>query len=208
MHKKILSMIVFFVLTLPVHSQSADMTSAFGIAFGQTVIKVRELGAVIDKDNQLSNEYTEWYKVKRFPKHPADTAFGLIGFTTAGLQKIVWVSEDITSDADGSKGRDKFSYYEEIINKKYNLLQPSKKYQISGAKLYKESDEFYQCLKYGGCGMWASVWTGAWGSTILEIQTSGKRGEGWLRLSYEGPKWADAVEATKKGQEHKDQNAF
>ncbi len=59
-----------------------------------------------------------------------------------------------------------------------------KEYKITGVSLYKESDEFYECLKYPGCGTWMSSYNTS--SKKISLQLIGKsRGVGYIRIIME-----------------------
>ena len=63
-------------------------------------------------------------------------------------------SEDITNDAFGSKGKEMYDDIKSKLKNKYG--EPTENFEFVGLRLYDESDEFYQCLSYDGCGMWTS----------------------------------------------------
>jgi hypothetical protein len=69
----------------------------------------------------------------------------------------------------------------------------------SGGKVYKEADEFYQCLTYQGCGTWARFYGGEGRSAILELNGyRGRRGAGYIDLSVEAiPEWGNFLDRMK-----------
>lgn len=101
-------------------------------------------------------------------------------------------SQDVTNDITGSSGKKLYFKAKDSLTKKYG--EP-KAYEQIGTKLYKKYDEFYQCLRYAGCGMWTSLWQRPEGGMVL-VELKGKvRGTGYLSMSYESKKWSDVLKA-------------
>ena len=99
-----------------------------------------------------------------------------------GLVKVI-VVENISGDAYGSQGVEDYKKLKNILSKKYG--KPSDQYEYIGRDIYKESDEFYQCLAYQGCGAYSSFYKPAGGGVIgLELKGQ-RRGEGFLTINYE-----------------------
>lgn len=99
-----------------------------------------------------------------------------------GLVKVVMI-ESIHKDAYGSQGIEEYKKYSAILTKKYG--KPSDKFEYTGKELYKESDEFYQCLNYQGCGAYFSFYKTP-GKAVIGLELKGKRrGEGYLSINYE-----------------------
>lgn len=74
--------------------------------------------------------------------------------------------------------------------------------------LYEDADEFYQCLKYNGCGYWQIVLSNGNGELAL-VQIKGQaRGTGYLRLAVEGPRWEHILELIETRQQNADKGAF
>ncbi|MCX8650784.1 hypothetical protein J3U21_10965 [Gilliamella sp. B2776] len=95
-----------------------------------------------------------------------------------GLMKVV-LREKIKDDPYGTKGKEEYFKYKKVLTKKYGKPESIEKI---GLKLYKEIDEFYQCLKYTGCGSYSSYF--AQFQIGLEIEGS-SRGQGELQIIYE-----------------------
>lgn len=69
--------------------------------------------------------------------------------------------------------------YKEALSKKYG--KPEVSFEGAGLDFYKKSDEFYQSLKYYGCGYYVSVF-----GDHLSIRLEGiGRGKGNLNIFYE-----------------------
>lgn len=132
--------------------------------------------------------------------------YSLIFHDEHGLQKVAMFSKDFKDDPFGTSGKRTFHTLKESLNEKYG--KPSSGTETTGLKLYKDSDEFYQCLAYSGCGMWAALWEPKTGGSIaLEIK-GGRRGQGFVVLTYEGPEWESAIDAHRSNASSKDKNAL
>ena len=87
-----------------------------------------------------------------------------------GLQKIVVALKTIQGDITGSKGLEQYSSYKEILTKKHG--EPLS-LEVTGLALYDDPDEFWQCLRYDGCGAYFSAYDlgdkGSVGIKLLEI---------------------------------------
>lgn len=99
-----------------------------------------------------------------------------------GLVKVV-VIENIDGDAYGSKGLEEYKKIKEVIAKKYG--KPSSQYEYTGRELYKDNDEFYQCLAYQGCGIYSSFFKPTGGGDVAVSLKGESRGKGYLSIDYE-----------------------
>ena len=92
------------------------------------------------------------------------------------------------------------------LTEKYG--KPGNNYQSTGSKLFKEYDEFYQCLAYSGCGMWITIYESADKSISLEIKGL-RRGIGYLVITTEStPQWPQALEIYKSKKTSSDKDAL
>lgn len=131
-----------------------------------------------------------------------------------GLSKVYVIGKDITGDAYGTEGKAQYEKIKSSLVKKY---PNSDGYQINsyewgGGKLYKESDEFYECLGYEGCGSYVSFITSSSdnierGVVSIEIQGYG-RGVGSLDLIYESEFWSEALDSAREKQNQSDNDAL
>lgn len=107
-----------------------------------------------------------------------------------GLVKVI-VVENIRGDAYGSTGLEDYNKIKGLLTNKYG--KPDSKYEYIGKELYKDNDEFYQCLAYQGCGAYSAFFKPAGGGDIaLEIKGQ-RRGEGFITVSYESVLFGDVV---------------
>jgi hypothetical protein len=115
------------------------------------------------------------------------------------------IGKTLTSDIYGTEGKKTYNAIKRSLQKKYGDAETS--VERIALKLYKESDEFYQCLSYDGCGYYLSYWEGSFGGVELSINGL-RRGEGWMKLMYDGPSWGMALERQKNQTSAADEGAF
>jgi hypothetical protein len=105
-----------------------------------------------------------------------------MGLVRAGL----W-GKTITDDVYGIQGKDQYQQLRKLIVARYNA-QPTKEVTASGDKVYRDSDEFYECLAYSGCGLYLAIWEIPPMSVSLELQGV-RRGIGFVIMKVEGPNY-------------------
>ena len=123
-----------------------------------------------------------------------------------GLVKVRYISKDITDDLFGDKGKARFNELKSALSSKYPKAE---KKDLIGMHLtlYKDPDEFYECLRYHGCGVY--VWSLKPGKGTITLVMEGlSRGKGYLYLSYESPKWRDVVNRVKSSEKADDKDAL
>lgn len=121
------------------------------------------------------------------------------------LVKAGATSKNITNDAYGTEGKNLYNQVKNLLIDKYG--HPSTNLESTGNKIYKDSDEFYQCLNYSGCGAYVSIFSYAQGSIMIKLEGS-RRGEGLLRIMYESPEFDKSVREIKEADLEKDAEAF
>ncbi|GAB3481644.1 hypothetical protein [Marinomonas epiphytica] len=121
------------------------------------------------------------------------------------LVKAIVSSKDITGDAYGSKGKELYKQVTALLTKKYG--EPSSSYERTGLNLYKDSDEFYQCLEYSGCGTYFSSYTVSGGVIQATIEGRG-RGKGYVKIVYESPAFYNAKKEIEEAHSQTDVDAF
>ena len=127
-------------------------------------------------------------------------------FADGKLAKIWGLSRDISNDPSGSSGKERFETLRSALIQKYG--QPKLNYQTVGNKLFKEYDEFYQCLRYSGCGLWVSSFEAP--DKTLNIELKGlNRGTGYVDITAEAkPQWEQALEVYKSRKNSSDKDAL
>ena len=130
-----------------------------------------------------------------------------------GLHKVLVSGKNITGDAYGSEGKASYSKILSSLNKKYPEEDgyESASYEWIARELYKDSDEFYECLRYDGCGNWSSYINGqdeiSLGNFSVELEGL-SRGTGYLSLTYESPNWGKYLDVVKNQESSRDDEAL
>lgn len=195
-----MTMLSFSVLA----EESTD--AMFGLKWGMTPATIKKLGISLVKKEADRN--FEDYTAKSLPKNISDVEFYLLRFSDGKLVKLVAFSENITGDITGSQGKEKFEVLRNVLQKKYGASTTPKRYQYTGNELYKEYDEFYQCLAYSGCGQWAEVFETPTKDIVISL-VGISRGTGFLKINAEAvPDFSKALEKYKTLKNSADGNAL
>lgn len=200
--------IAFLLLALTVTPAVAadEPTGPFGLSWGAPISEITNQGVTLSKTDALDR--LQIYEAKKLPKNLsiAET-YSLIFDAEFGLQKVLMVSDDITSDSTGSEGKSIYATLKQKLTSKYSASTTNMEHV--GLELYDEADEFYQCLAYDGCGAWLSVFEEEHSNLgiILELKGLG-RGKGYIKLTYEGPQWEKIVANRSAKKEKSDEDAL
>lgn len=191
--------LLFFIVT---SLQAQEVTAPFGLKWGDTKSNIEQQGLTLSCKNLDSLEQCTTNQAIK-PVSFGDI-YVLVFAQGKGLQKVVLGSVDITDDPFGTEGKELYSTIKQSLINKYGA--PSKHQEIVGLDLYDEHDEFYQCLSYRGCGLWMSFWDKQ-GFISLEIE-GGRRGQGYVKLTYESSDWPSIVDDNESKQKSSDSNAL
>lgn len=199
---KSLSVILFLFLSF--NAFSSESKAPFGLNWGATRTQLENKGIKFEKCN--SNKTITTCNTKNPTKAISfGDVYTFIFDDSFGLQKIIMVSTKFTSDSTGYEGKKLYSKTKSSLSKKYG--EP-KSLELTGIKLFDESDEFYQCLRYDGCGYWASYWQPkAGGGVMIEIKGI-QRGNGYLRMTYESKLWTSILDSYEADVSGTDENAL
>lgn len=194
-----------FLFVALIANVSFSQEGPFGLYWGEDASKIK--GRNVTLEEQKREGAFAIYTTANVPKSISIAeGYSLIVHDRYGLQKVSLVSKDIANDPSGREGKDTYAQFKRSIAEKYGPASNS--VERFGVKLYKEYDEFYQCLKYDGCGVWVTFWDlGAKGMIALQIKGLA-RGRGFLSLAYEGPNWSRAVDEKDALNSSKDKNAL
>lgn len=196
--------ILISLMLLTTSSLASEISAPFGFTWGQSKSELQSSGVKLTEcsiDDGLETCRT----VTPIKGVSFGQLYVLFIDEESGLHKVVMISENITSDITGAEGKALYSKVKSSLDNKYG---DSKSYEYIGMKLYDEYDEFYQCLKYDGCGTWASFWAPeGGGAAVVELAGVG-RGSGFLKLSYESKVWSQILENIKKRQQASDNDAL
>lgn len=197
--------IILAVLLLCSSTFAETNNGPFGIKWGASVKELKSMGIKLKISSESEGRFTI-YTSSKLPKNLSMAEQYVLLFDKQfKLQKVMMISEDITGDVYGSEGKETYSTFKSKLQKKYGA--PTVEFERVGMALYDESDEFYQCLAYAGCGRWASVFETS--DTTISIELKGKsRGSGCILLTYEGPSWSKAVDAMKSSTSKSDNDAL
>ena len=203
---KIKAVILTILLAIQYASFGAESDGPFGLSWGMTKSQVGEYGVKLEPKAAQGN--MEFLVAKSLPKNLSIAESYALSFDKKfHLQRVEMVSKDIDGDIYGTEGKTKFSALKESLTKKYG--QPSIELERVGMKLWKDSDEFYQCLAYAGCGLWVALFEDKESGQNIGLALKGLgRGKGYIDLTYEGPKWSDVVDAIKQHQLKSDEGAL
>ena len=204
---KRLKLIFTFLMTIAIASQviAADGDEAmFGLRWGMSPSDVKSLDTVLTKTEAERN--LEYYTTTSLPKNVSDIDKYLLIFADGKLVKITAIGTDITGDPSGSKGKQRFDGIFKVLKEKYG--KPDTNSHLIGHKLYKEQDEFYQCLVYKGCGIWVSIFETV--DKIIALDLKGiRRGIGYLKIATEAkPQWSEALDIFESKKNASDKNAL
>ena len=195
---------IVFIVFSP-SSYSAE-SGPFGLVWGMKESDIRSKGVKLERKSSDNN--LERFNATSLPKNLSmSESYALIVHSRLGLQKVVMLSKDITGDVYGSEGKEAFADLKGKLTSKYG--DPTNGLERVGMKLYEERDEFYQCLAYDGCGIWVALFEDKSQEDYVALALKGLgRGKGYIELTYEGPRWSDAVKARKSDISKSDADAL
>lgn len=161
---------------------------------------LKSMGIKLTKKITLNNLFT--YVTDSLPKNVSDAEHYVLIFDgDSSLIKIVMYSKTITHDLWGAQGKKVFDKYSQMLEKTY---KQTSSYCSIGNKVYKNNDEFYQCLQYEGCGEWISFFKGENKSIQIELRGL-DRGKGYLAVSEEAdPEFSNALNYRARNRSNKD----
>lgn len=195
--------LVLVVALCPLIDISAEtFPEPFGLSWDMSEDDLRKLGfELIQEDHNGFNTFSSLSTPKPWSK--GETYFALT--YNDQLVKVAAISIDFTDDIYGIEGKETYNQMKALLTKKYG--NPSENYEFTGRDLYDESDEFYQCLEYSGCGVYISLYKYSGGT--IAIQLSGQnRGTGYLQIGYESPGFSIAKRQITQNAQEADAEVF
>lgn len=167
----------------------------FGLQWGMSPSLVKKEGVKLTFIVQNGSLFT--YKTGSLPDDGGDAnEYRLVFNDNLHLVKIVMVGNTITEDDTGKEGKSRFEEYAKPFKTRYKEVKISQN-QVVGIDRTVRPDEFYQCLKHVGCGMWAQAFTGEDIEIVLELRGLGK-GEGYIKITAEAvPEWGQILTGQK-----------
>ena len=179
----------------------SEVQAPFGLKWGASQSEFSDL---TDCESKQSITFC---KVNSVPKPLSDAESHRLAFDDKeGLVKIGYFGNQITGDPFGTEGVKRFNELKSALSSKYPKAE--KQSFISMHKnLYRDSDEFYECLRYSGCGLYA--WGVSPGKGTIGLQIKGlSRGRGYIGLTYESPKWVEVIKKAKSSNQADDKDAL
>jgi|TARA_R110001583_G_C5666453_1_gene410238 hypothetical protein len=188
MNKNALACLLAFSIAAP---SLAFADAPFGLTWGMSKAELEGQGVALSPE--ASGEGLESYSTDLLPIDLSNADFYLLYFgKDRGLQKVSMASDNISNDIYGTKGKEAYDRLKTALTEKYG--DPIESFSTIGGKLWKDADEFYQCLAYDGCGIWASFFENKESNEFIGLELKGlNRGEGYLTLAYDGPEWGTVL---------------
>jgi len=193
--------VLLFILFQCFSVSANDFSAPFGLNWGMSVKALNKIGF---KDAGSSGGFRILSSVTA-PKPWSKGDEYLAVIYKNKLVKIVVFSEKITNDLYGSEGKGLYNKVKSLLAKKYG--GPADSTELMGLDIYKDTDEFYQCLKYNGCGYYRSSYK--YGDGFVAIQLKGvSRGTGTLKILYESSGFLVAKDEIEKNSQKSDESSF
>ena len=181
---------------------SVALAGPFGVDWGMSMSSLKAAGAECEL-NERNVEGFDTYQCAKLVKPFSNADFYLVyAHPTQGVQRVSMLGDTIIDDPYGFEGLDRYKAYKSALTKKYG--EPTDSYEYKGEALYRDADEFYECIDYTGCGSHVSIFKKNGVSVMVKINSSGRRGRGWLSIMYEGPQYMNLVNAFEEAQNASD----
>ena len=175
-----------------------DLTGPFGVDWGMSISSLNAAGADCTL-NERDVDGLDRYECSKLIKPFSNADFLLVyAHPTQGVLRISMLGETITDDPSGIRGLERYSSYKSALTKRYG--EPADTSEYHGEDLYLATDEFYECLDHSGCGSYVSIFQKGGALAMLEINSTGKKGQGWLSILYQAPQFQDALDAHEASQ--------
>lgn len=175
----------------------ATKPAAFGFYFGLSQDQIEKAG--MDSE-VMSRDGFVVVKTELAPLPWADAESYYLHFFENKLVKVVAAGKNITGDAAGTEGKEKYKSLQMALTEKYGKTSDS--FHRIGTRVYKERDEFYECLAYDGCGVWLDFWDDSEKSINLSLEGTRTRGVGFIGIAYDAkPELELAINAIKSKKE-------
>lgn len=199
---RVIIMLLFCSLSSNVFADGVE--APFGLKWGQTQAELKSKKVRLTKCKP-QGALTLCMTDNPIKKVSFGEIYHLVFDRKEGLVKVVLSSKSFDSDIYGIDGKKTYNKVKTSLNKKYGN---GSNYEWSGRKLYKDRDEFYLCLKYEGCGAWASSWKINGGGTIFLELNGLSRTKGYLSISYESMTWTKVLNRIQNQNLAKDEDAL
>ncbi|MDO3922639.1 hypothetical protein [Salmonella enterica] len=195
------------MILFSVNSQASGLPAPLGLEWGLSESQVINKYDGVPSGSEGRLRFYEIHK----PPQPLPGFESTVGVVDSvyGLVKVE-TYKTISDDAFGDSGKKDYFRFKSILQNKYGNADSI---EVIGNHIYTKSDEFYQCLSYSGCGAFISTFSPR-GGGMAGLSLGGKgvgnrgRGNGWIRLSYESPNFANAKDESAKENDKKASDAL
>lgn len=166
---------------------------AFGFYFGITEGQITKAGIPLEVARNDEQDFVYVASAQEAPMPWSDAEKYSLVFADHKLVKIVAFGRDITNDATGSVGKEKYAQLLAALVAKYGPAKMA--LHRVGISVYLDSDEFYQCLNYKGCGYWTDGWEIEKDkNVVIGLNSAGQRGQSFIEIVYEAnPEYGAAI---------------
>jgi len=196
--------LIVVLISVGVRAQAPVDEAMFGLNWRMTVDDVKANGVSLTKVSGTGN--IETYKTDSLPRNISDGEEYRLIFSDGALVKLIAIGRNITGDPTGRRGKERFEALHRGLVEKYGTQ--GKLFQRTGSKLYRGADEFYECLRYAGCGMWVSTFETPTKDIALEVKGLA-RGTGYIVITVESvPDWSDALKKQRGTRDKSDRDAL
>ncbi len=181
---------ILCLLAFPAFADDAP----FGLRWGANIEELKSRGFA--GDVQQDDGQLQFYLTSKLSNAPSYSDFARLGVDRQrGLQRILWVSKEVTDDPAGQKGLDLYKSMKQTLTDKYGDPKSSDE-EFAGSRDHGPNS-FYQCLAEDGCGVFVTVWRGI--GTDVRLRLLGTAtGKGRLEVVFLGPDWNDIVTERQK----------
>ena len=192
----------------PAPAQNYGKYSApFGLQWGMSIEEVAAMGVELTPHPSKKGVYS----ATALPKNLSDAEIYILRFKRGfGLVRVGALTSAITLDLDGAQGKERYNRLRTAIRKLYG--NPDMVREKTGAlRVFDDSNQFYECLLFDGCGYWVSFWgkqkTGGGGNILLEIRGL-EPGKGRVDIFFESAAFDAAEEREKQENDRDDEKAL
>ena len=177
----------------------------FGLQWGMSIEEVTAMGVTLTPHPSKKDVYS----AKALPKNLSDGEIYILRFKRGfGLVRVGALTSAITLDLDGAQGKERYNRLRTAISNIYG--DPDEVHERTGAaRVFDDSNQFYECLLFAGCGYWVSFWGKQKndGNILLEIRGL-ERGSGRVDLFFESAALDTAEEREKEENDRDDEKAL
>jgi len=178
----------------------------FGLKFMSSLGEVKTKVPSLKMNTKSHGGKIVSYLTETVPVSHSDAeSYALIFYKDKYLIKTLMICKNIEGDPYGIEGVELFDKLLKQLESKYTLKDS---YRLIGNKLYNESDEFWQCLKYEGCGFFAALLKNEKGTTAGVKLKGVSRGKGYAVVEFEAPQFKLYLDSAKTYANKKDTQAF